>query len=137
MFLLKRGFEPRFAWSEATSPHPLASRRYKKMTHKGYFLLKKRGIYFLVLDMAVILILFASFTREDGTEGLEENFNISCDTPVIDVETVEADDFFEISDLTTAGDLPEAGNTWFDTDTTLMVGRILIIFINSWRASTN
>ena len=137
MFHLKRGFEPRFAWSEATSPHPLASRRYKKMTHKGYFLLKKRGIYFLVLDMAVILILFASFTSKDGTEGLEKNLNISGNTPVIDVEAVEADDFFEISDFTTAGDLPEAGNTWFDTDTTFMVGRILVIFIDRWRASAN
>ena len=81
--------------------------------------------------------LLASFTGKDGTEGLEKNLNISGDTPVIDVETVKADDFFEISDFATAGDLPEAGNAWFDTDTTFMVGRILVIFINSWRASAN
>ena len=102
-----------------------------------FFVSKKRGTYFLVLDMAVILILFASFTSKDGTEGFEKNLNIGCDTPMIDVETVEADDFFEISDFTTAGDLPETGNAWFDTDTTLMVGRILVIFIDRWRASAN
>ena len=56
---------------------------------------------------------------------------------MIDVETVEADDFFEISDFATAGDLPEAGDTWFDTDTTFMVSRILVIFIDRWRASAN
>ena len=56
---------------------------------------------------------------------------------MIDVETVEADDFFEISDFTTARDLPEASDAWFDTDATFVVGRILVIFINSWRASTN
>ena len=87
--------------------------------------------------MAAISILLASFTGKDGTEGLEKDLNIGCDTPVIDVETVEADDFFEISDFTTAGDLPEAGDTRFDTDTTFMVGRILVIFIDRWRASTN
>ena len=36
-FCKKRGFEPRFAWSEATSPHPFASRRYEKKTRKGIF----------------------------------------------------------------------------------------------------
>ena len=87
--------------------------------------------------MAAILILLASFTSKDGAEGLEENLNISCDTPVIDVEAVEADDFFEISDFTTARDLPEASDAWFDTDTTFMVGRILVIFIDRWRASAN
>ena len=101
------------------------------------FVSKKRGILFLVLEMAAILILLASFTSENGTKGLEENFNICCDTPVIDVETIEADDLFEISDFATAGDLPETSDTWFDTDTTFMVGRILVIFIDRWWASTN
>ena len=87
--------------------------------------------------MAAILILFASFTSKDGTEGLEKNLNISGNTPVIDVEAVEADDFFEISDFATARDLPEASDTWFDTDTTFMVGRILVIFIDCWRAGTD
>ena len=44
-FYKKRGFEPRFAWSEATSPHPLASRRYEKRPARVFFISskKKRG----------------------------------------------------------------------------------------------
>ena len=45
LFHLKRGFEPRFAWSEATFPHPLASRRYEKMTREGYFCFLKNEEY--------------------------------------------------------------------------------------------
>ena len=81
--------------------------------------------------------LLASLTSKDGAKGFEKNLNIGCDTPMIDVETVEADDFFEISDFTTAGDLPETGNAGFNADTTFVVGGILIVFVNSWRTSAD
>ena len=56
---------------------------------------------------------------------------------MVDVITVETDDFLKVSDFTAAGNLPESSNTRFNANTTLVVGGILIIFVHCWWTSTN
>ena len=74
--------------------------------------------------------LFASLAGEDSGESFEKNLDIAGNTPVINIKTIKAHDFFEIGDFATPRNLPEAGDAGFDADATFMVGRILVVFID-------
>ena len=56
---------------------------------------------------------------------------------MVDVEAVETDNFFKIGNFATTRDLPESGDTWFDTDTTFVVRGVLVVFVDGWWACAN
>ncbi len=56
---------------------------------------------------------------------------------MVNVITVETNDFLKVGNFAAAGNLPEAGNTRFNTDTALVVGGILIIFVHCGWTSTD
>ena len=56
---------------------------------------------------------------------------------MVDVEAVETDNFFKIGNFATTRDLPESGDTWFDTDTTFVVCGVLVVFVDGWWACAN
>ena len=59
------------------------------------------------------LILFCSFSGEDGEDGAGEDAKVEPEGPVLDVIEVEGAAFFE-ADVAAAGDLGEAGEAGFD-----------------------
>ena len=56
---------------------------------------------------------------------------------MINIVTVETNDFLKVGNFTAAGNLPESSNARFDTNTTFMVGGILIIFVHCRWTGTN
>ena len=56
---------------------------------------------------------------------------------MVNIITVETDDLFKIGNFAAAGNLPEAGNTRFNTDTALMMSGILIVLVDRRWTRTN
>ena len=56
---------------------------------------------------------------------------------MVNVVTVETDDFLKVGNFAAAGNLPESSNTRLNTNTALVVGGILIIFVDRRWTSTN
>src|SRR3569832_2218787 len=50
---------------------------------------------------------------QDGKNGLDENFQIELQGPVINIMKVELHPLFEVVDLVPAVDLPKTGQSWF------------------------
>ena len=57
---------------------------------------------------------FGAGTGQDDWDGVDEDFEIEPEIPVVDVFEIEADPFGEIGEVGATGDLPEAGEAGFD-----------------------
>ena len=85
----------------------------------------------------MFLILFTTLASKDGGEGFEDDLQITSNAPVVDIETIKTDDFFEIGNFTTTRNLPEASNARLNTDAAFVMGGVLLVFIDSWGTSTD
>ena len=71
-----------------------------------------------------MLVLAGTGASENNWDGLEQNFQVQGEAPVVDVFQVEADPFLKTSDLVAASDLPEAGQPGFHAETTSLCGGV-------------
>ena len=56
---------------------------------------------------------------------------------MIDIKTIKSNNLFKVGNFTAPRNLPETGNAGFNADATFVMGRILIVFVNSWRTSAD
>lgn len=84
----------------------------------------------LALRSAVILL-------ECQRYGFKQNPDVSADGPVVDVLTVQADDFIEFLDVGPSGHLPEAGHSGFHAEPSLVKTVVLIEFTDCRRAGSD
>jgi hypothetical protein len=71
-----------------------------------------------------MLVLAGTGASENHRDGLEQNFQVQGEAPVVDVFQVKADPFLETSDLIAASDLPEAGQSGFHAETPPLCGGV-------------
>ena len=80
-----------------------------------------------------LFVLFCTFSREENSDSLKDNLKIKTNAPIIDIFTVETYDLFKISDIASAGYLPQTGYTGLDAQSPLMIAAVLLVLINGRR----